>query len=342
MKTFKQFIAEAAIADWDLDVVDDAMLHRLLTQHCHDGLKAISAGGVLWRGFTSAPTNGEDGAVVDSSRAVRTSRDSDNLYQLMMDASKPMSGYPSRTNSFICSTSPSGAASYGKVYAMIPFDGTDVAVLSEGDIFRQHVKSPITNSDVDSFAQIGGMLAICGAPATGEESDKGYQHVGSASEYNAALAKFTPEELIVIWSMRSRPMERIEYSSFEFEQFAESLPRPHTQAGKQLSLRPSELAMIKAEAAHVLSHGLQTESKMTAAAYALFKKHTTDRFTAIASTVMTPATLQSSLVRYGAPLDYSREAWFSGKAVCIPATKFLGMISQLQEAGFPVHSSIFI
>ena len=65
----------------------------------------------------------------------RLSRDSNNLYQLLMDNSESLkkAGIASRSKSIICSTSKFEAENYGKVYAILPFDETEITVSSVRD-----------------------------------------------------------------------------------------------------------------------------------------------------------------------------------------------------------------
>jgi hypothetical protein len=78
--------------------------------------------------------------VVDSSTGIRTSKDTNNFYQLMMDSSTALKDYPSRSNSLICSTSYNTADNYvrhnGKTYAVFPFDGTDIVESDQDDFIN--------------------------------------------------------------------------------------------------------------------------------------------------------------------------------------------------------------
>lgn len=131
MITFKEFLAERVLKNWEYSDLDEAPAFKLLNTHCLSGLESIANGSVLFRGvhMKYGPYS-----LIDSSTGVRTSKDTNNFYQLMMDNSAALKEYPSRSKSFICSTSYGSAKSYGDyVYAVFPYDGTKIAVSSKSD-----------------------------------------------------------------------------------------------------------------------------------------------------------------------------------------------------------------
>jgi hypothetical protein len=70
----------------------------------------------------------------------------------MMDNSKHMTNIPSRSKSLICSTSPVKALGFGGLkgtFAVVPFDGTMVAVCNEPDIFEVSLKAPLLGKSID-------------------------------------------------------------------------------------------------------------------------------------------------------------------------------------------------
>lgn len=163
MTTFKQFLQEKIITKWSSSEVtrDEALI--LLNKHCKDGLKAVQHGGLLFRGFSESL--GWQ-SVLDSSSLKRTSLDTNNLYQVMMDNSDSLKDYPKRSSSFICSTYFYDASDYGGyVYALIPFDGTKVATASVRDFLNTEVSSPLLNKPIpidnigfklsDAFGRLG-------------------------------------------------------------------------------------------------------------------------------------------------------------------------------------------
>ena len=140
MITFKQFLAEAIVTRWDQVSIPEKQAIDLLNAHCKSGLRSIANGSVLWRGDRKLGAF----SAVDSSTGVRTSKDTNNLYQLMMDNAEDLKDVPSRSNSMICSSNRGTAASYGAgdLYAVFPADGTKIAVSKEEDFIHTKIDFP--------------------------------------------------------------------------------------------------------------------------------------------------------------------------------------------------------
>jgi hypothetical protein len=160
MISFKEYLGEAIIKKWDQKKAGTEEAIALLNKYCRGGLRAIDNKSIIWRGIESNKL--KEFGIMDSSTGLRTSKDTSNLYQAMMDASSALKGFPSRSKSFICSTSYKSASSYTSkygydvkqnVYAFIPFDGTDIAISATGDMFGVEIKHPWTKDfmGVDSF-----------------------------------------------------------------------------------------------------------------------------------------------------------------------------------------------
>lgn len=74
----------------------------------------------------------------------RQSAHTRNYYTFIIDNSEKWSDYPDRGESIICSTDPSMAKSYGNLYLVIPFDGANIGVAPNIDIWRSfnvHLRS---------------------------------------------------------------------------------------------------------------------------------------------------------------------------------------------------------
>lgn len=136
MLTFKEFIAEGIVKKWEVVSVDVQKANALLNAHCKSGFESIANGSVLWRG----DANRGEYVAIDSSTGVRTSKDTNNLYQMMMDASTNLKHVPSRSKSLICSNDFKIADKYGsKLYAVFPEDGTKIAVSRVEDFIDQNI-----------------------------------------------------------------------------------------------------------------------------------------------------------------------------------------------------------
>lgn len=151
MISFKQFLTERKIRSWDVNIIDVKKAVTLLNANCKDGLKAISNGGLLYRGFKHKNAV----MTIDTTNGERTSRDTNNLYQVMMDTSSELKDYPKRSHSLICSTDINEAGSYGSVMVIIPFDGTELAITNCDDFLNNIIYSKwVDDVDVDHFTDV--------------------------------------------------------------------------------------------------------------------------------------------------------------------------------------------
>src|SRR4051812_3088795 len=126
MITFKDFLTEQMLKPWTIDKLKVDQAIELLNIHCKNGLTAIENGCLLYRG--EKKKNSIPFQMIDASRGERTSKDTNNIYQLMMDNSTALANYPKRSKSLICSTSYSEARDYGIARVIIPFDDVEIAV----------------------------------------------------------------------------------------------------------------------------------------------------------------------------------------------------------------------
>lgn len=159
MITFKQYLTEAVLKKWQTDNISMKDAIELLNAHCKSGLSSVTNGGILFRGFNGSAARGKKYMLVDSSVGIRTSRDSNNAYQLMMDTSSEMTAFPSRSKSFICSTSLRTAYVFAQsdidnTMVMIPFDGTTLGICAGDDMFAKSVNSKyLVRSSVEELSK---------------------------------------------------------------------------------------------------------------------------------------------------------------------------------------------
>lgn len=339
MITFKQYldsegsILEAMIKPWFTKKVDPEMAINFLNQHAKAGLTAIKNGGLVYRGFSKAISGDSYGApksfvAVDSSTGERTSRDTDNAYQICMDYSPAMAGWPKRGKSFICSSSKSTADGYGDPYVMVPLDGTKIAVAPVGDIFRMQIHGPISDSPDDLSAPFNYFFKSLGA-----KQQKGDWN--DPKELNGALSKFSPEYLAVLWdkAVYDGTMEfKDKNIEDDFEYLSLSYGEGLTGKNKERMTRIAD---------YVKKHGLPKCDKKTVEMHNVFKNaNPKERFFALAGAIMSPKTTGCKLVTYGDPLPKDNELWFSGKAMAIPFKDFADMLVTLEKQKFPINKSV--
>lgn len=154
MITFKEYLQEQTIKKWDVKQTSLDEIIKLLNAQYTDGLKAISNGSVLYRGWGGGAKEGAGYKVINTTSAYRLSRDTNNLYQLCMDNSSALADYPKRSNSLICCTRSQVAKQYGNINAIIPANGTKVAACKTPDIFETLIRCSIYSNDanVDEFS----------------------------------------------------------------------------------------------------------------------------------------------------------------------------------------------
>jgi hypothetical protein len=317
MISFKDFLAETAIVKWKADPVKVKKAIAYLNANCRDGLKAISTGGILFRGFQGGMKDSY--VIMDSSKAVRTSRDTNNLYQLMMEASEAFKGYPKRSNSFICTTEYNDAMRYGSVYAMIPFDGTKIAVVDSNDIFNIHFTSDILNIDddisVDDLSTIMGRTLA----ALGIKSETKNDFL-SGSAIDAALSKFSPEQIFCVW---------IEYMGYWYD-FVEEEKIPEEIKDKFQNGWKSK--KVNRKLGEFLTNNPQFLTNSGKKLYSILKNNTSKRFTTLSTEICTPKKFDTQLKTFGERLPRNRECWFSGKCLAINLSLFADIIHALAKA----------
>lgn len=151
MITFKQYLEEAGKKNvqqkWIQKPLKLDAAVSMIEKNCADSLAAFLKGDGIFRGFSGTTLGAA--SYIDSSDSFRTSKDSNNLYQLAHDASVHSMHIPSRSNSLICSTDHGTADSFshGAAYAIFPYDGTQVAISDSADFFAQKIKSTLFDSD---------------------------------------------------------------------------------------------------------------------------------------------------------------------------------------------------
>jgi hypothetical protein len=323
MKTFKQFLQEANVKSWSAFNVltDDAI--NLLNAHCKDGLKAIASDTILYRGDDSFNA---DFVSLDLSDMVRTSRDSNNVYQLMMDNSSALTEYPKRSNSMICATSVAIARNYQtNVYVIVPYDNTMIAVGQEDDFPETRFKSGIFNSTTlnDFSYGIGGHTYSAINPSFlfvfGIDSVNG-KHV-DIDYIDSELSKATPEEMFLATHVG------LNLASFVgCNLTTDDLPDSYRNTFEMFTTKPTR---DKLTSLSNLIKGMKLTGPQSRLLNFFKELPKNKRFSAMANELMTPESLDLSLVKYGSDIQRNKEVWFSGKAIAIKLEIFRDIQKQL-------------
>lgn len=101
---------------------------------------------------------------VDPTKYKRTSFSTKNFYTLIIDNSSAWKKYPDRSQSLICTNSRAHTILYGETYAVIPYDGSDIAIAPTSDIWnsfdeindmvRDAPSLPTLNETLDELSRI--------------------------------------------------------------------------------------------------------------------------------------------------------------------------------------------
>lgn len=343
MITFKQFIGQHLLEKtliskpWEVKKLKTKDAIEYLNNNCKDGLKAIASNGVIYRSFGKAPGKAGKMLELDSSSSVRTSRDTNNLYQLMFDTSKSMSDVPSRSSSFICSSSLDSVNSMSNViYAMVPLDGTTIAVCNDEDIFETSMPEYLSWKELSTVEVFGDEHADFFSCFVNKTKGKFLD----AGAIDTAMAKFTPAEIMVIYDQK---YESIRIATFdkqiqrEFEKMRmeidfTNLKKP--EFVEQLSKFARDFIATGKYALYESQFGHKDLLKMLKAGPA-------KPFTTIASQIADKKKLKITTVKYGTTLPDTRECWFSGKCVAIPIDLWVDIIQQMKKQKMPLHPNVF-
>ena len=297
---------------WEVFPVDVKRGIELLNKHCRASLVDIKSGNVLFRGFAQSPRHPV--LVLNSSMSQRTSKDSDNSYQIAMDISEKFEGYPRRSNSFICTGTLDDAARYGGkdgTYAMIPYDGTPVAVARGRDVLSIFLPGDIDVSGFDgSLSSVFRRLGI--------KPDKAEKYT-NVKRINAELAKHSPEA--VLYAMMFFTLSKGIGDEIKAEERYDD-KTSHGSIDGIMTGNPKKCDFQVAEEA--VRASLKKEGKEL---LQKFQEAPGRKLNAIASMYMDPATMRISLQEPGS-LNLRGEAWFSGECVAIKLPVFLKILEE--------------
>jgi hypothetical protein len=288
--SFKQFLSELIIKDARVKKAkaepELQRLERILNKHCSEAFEQLRKSRV---GYYRAQ-NGAAGSPImisDSTKSQRLSRDTNNLYQVMMDASPALQSFPSRSNSTIVSTNyaevmslyalptedgnSSRAAKRKSIYVVLPFNGTKI-VESDKDDFITH--------NVDFFGSFVSLSEISRIISSVLEQLRHPSHVVNHKAYNPDNSrKYTSAALI------DEVLDKLTGESF------------YTLVKNNWFANRNNLNKLEVNK--------------------FFDKHKFGRFTALAAQLMTPSNLGLKIISPSDKPKRDVECWFSGKALFV-------------------------
>jgi len=248
-------------------------------------LRAIKNASVLYRSMSDSLKHGA--SIIDSAGTQRYSVATNNIYQMMMDASPALADFPSRTRSIICSTNTKSLSLYGQnAYIILPFDNTPLAVSRTSDFISQEIHA-LDNIGLDIFSMgIGFILSDLGIKPD-------------------AKTKYIDIKKLD---------KQLEDASITEEQWND-ISKNH-----------------KGEIANIIFLTIRK----------LYKKNKSNVFKTLAAQIMTPNSLDLSLVRAGAiiPDNKGKEVWFEGKALALTPLTFINIVKELEDMGNEISPDI--
>lgn len=316
-----QELHEAVIKKWDVKDADIYTAINFLNESCKDGLESIQQGSLLYRGFVDEPSD-KDFVIIDSSNSIRTSRDSNNLYQLMMEAALP--DVPSRSASIICSTNMYTASMYSNLSipprVIIPVDETILALSDVEDFKDAMLASPAGDAQymcIDDLSDsMKDAVTKLGLPKTEFDSSK---------------------ELINLFA-RTNPfavcLELFKYSlEFKGKNATELEDMSHQGSSNDLF----KLAEIIAKNPEVV----KPPAKFNKLLALLQNAPPKERFRVVSSTFFPSAkSVGISLIRFENKLPADKEVWFSGKCVAIKLPMMISIVQQMVKQNMKVDKQL--
>lgn len=278
-----------------------------LAAHCKESYKAISTGGVLFRGDL---TVGSDFALIDTTSLKRTSRDTDNGYQLIMDNAKALASVPKRSGSLICTTSAKTAEGYGHAYALIPFDGIKIAVSDTADFIYQDV--------IDQLGKSAYLLSeLAGVSTTLPDELK-----VSLETLSVAQLLCNVFEVNSVQKLKQHLAKKLVGFESDTDVNSSTLDEATVAGAIEVLIDKYNFSYEEKDA---LENLIQAKPKLRLRAFA-------------SSLVFNRSDLGLKIVLAGKQIVGSDvECWFSGSAVAISLKEFKSLLNKLEASGLQIN-----
>lgn len=328
MISFKQFISEAdgkwVVDEHPSDNVDNTIAR--LDSFCPGWEKLVesSSSELLYRGFIGGlPTRVVS---IDSTDSFRTSRDTNNAYQLLIDSSSSTKKFASRSRSIICTTALKTAriysnSNYQNIYVIFPKMGQSLTCSEQAD-FIDHKLKHFGNRDLDTFSmKMGYIFTWLGAKMdeNGRYTDR--------SAIAKVLSSVDPEVLSLLLAWNLDTSVAVSYIGQE-DNFG-----PRVKKWLDSSSIDSDSDLVDLVTKEFAAGNFKTAGWVTYVYKHL--KSTTKRqhLSALASFIMTPESLGLTHATFGNTLPAGIECWFTGKCIAVALTHFDEIAEALLKSG---------
>ena len=330
MISFKQFLKEAVISKWTSKDVSQEQVLSIIEKDCTSFKKALANSCLIYRGFkmdydSDNPLISKS-AIIDSSSSIRTSRDSNNIYQLAMDKLLAEKGLPTRSSSFICSTNVDTARGYGQFRVMIPFDGTKIALAPEEDFLQLEIDTEFFGRNtLDNLSENFGLWL--------NYAGEGKSKFMSLTEVDAALAKLPAEESFIYALACMQNFSLLKIPAGEDE-----VVRDAVRDSRNLIFKTADAIRQR----KILSDYLKDNSTGTDDGDELLSilRNSSTPFSDLIEGTFGEAASELRSVKMGDQFSDTRECWFSGKSLVLDPLTFGAVIYNLRERGWKIHENI--
>lgn len=326
MITFKQFLQEEVKRTWAVNVIEqtgdaDAML-RVLDSLVPDWKKSIfTDNGMLWRGFAELPAKAGATVSIDTRGSCRTSKDTNNIYQVMMDASVKMQDFDSRSESIIVTSNITAAGLYidngpsDHIYAIFPINVKHLVCSAKDDFIDTSIMPFAT--DINALTRYLGYVNV------NHSGDYSEIPVDTAEQLQQSFDNFKNlEHFIFIWHSSSSwgpTYKGTELTEMQLDQVKNRRPGYE----EVLDILTDEMRKGKFE----MSEGIRIAYKE------LSTKKQSEWVQALSDLIMTPERLQLKHVAPYKSFPYDKEMWFTGRCLAVPNPQFRDMLRRLRDRG---------
>ena len=337
MITFKQFLQEEAKRPWAVNVIEqtgdaDAML-RVLDSLVPDWKKSIfTDDGMLWRGFTELPAKAGATVSIDTRGSWRTSKDTNNIYQVMMDASVNMQDFDSRSESIIVTSNITAARRYGNgssdhIYAIFPINVKHLVCSAKDDFIDTSIMPFAT--DIHAFTRYLGYVNVHHSGAYWRNA------VDTAEQLQRSFDNFKNlEHFIFIWhSSSSWTPTYKKHSSSSWTPTYKGTELTETQLDQVTYRRSGYEEVLDILTDEMRKGKFEMTEGMRIAYKELSTKKQSEWVQALSDLIMTPERLQLKHVAPYKSFPSDKEMWFTGRCLAVPNLQFRDMLRRLRDRG---------
>lgn len=111
---------------------------KLLLRDCSEALQAYQQGHKIYKGLYYVHG---DFYKTNPRKIKRKSKNTHNYYTLLFDNLSLWRAYPKRSRSLICANDKRWAGAYGNTYLIMPFNGANIGICPNGDIWNSFMKT---------------------------------------------------------------------------------------------------------------------------------------------------------------------------------------------------------